>query len=201
MRTLLHLFFAGSIAAIIIACPIAYKRWQDTQWRNFRVVEAGVLYRSGQMSLPRLQHVVAQYRIRTIVCLREGNALPDQAEEGWVNAVAKNFVRIPPRSWYPDAAGKVPSEISLQTFRAVMDDPANYPVLVHCFAGIHRTGAMCAVFRMDYQGWTNEEAMTEMRSLGYTILAQHEDVHRYFLRYRPPFERKGTLTLPVSRSK
>src|SRR2546426_357127 len=135
MRTMLQLFFAAAIAALIIACPIAYKRWQDAEWRNFRVVEPGVLYRSGQMSLPRLQHVIAHYRIRTVVCLREGNALPDKAEEKWVTDAAKKFVRIPPRSWYPDAAGKVPAEIGLQTFRDIMDDPANHPVLVHCFAG------------------------------------------------------------------
>ena len=39
-------------------------------------------------------------------------------------------------------------------FLAVMDNRANYPVLVHCFAGIHRTGTMCAVFRMEYHGWS-----------------------------------------------
>jgi hypothetical protein len=34
------------------------------------------------------------------------------------------------------------------SFLAVMDEPANGPVLVHCFAGRDRTGSMCAVYRL-----------------------------------------------------
>ena len=90
--------------------------------------------------------------------------------------MALNFKCIPPRQWLPDSTGKIPGDHSVAEFRKVMDDPANHPVLVHCFAGIHRTGAMCAVFRMDYQGWTNDEAMSEMRTLGYTMLEDHDDV-------------------------
>ena len=41
----------------------------------------------------------------------------------------------------------------------VMADPGNYPVLVHCFAGIHRTGAYCAVYRMEFERWDNADAM------------------------------------------
>ncbi len=62
-----------------------------------------------------------------------------------------------------------------------MDDPANYPVLIHCYAGIHRTGTMCAIFRMDYQGWTNDEAMNEMRTFGDTMLDDHEDILGYLI--------------------
>jgi protein tyrosine/serine phosphatase len=193
------LVIAGFIACLVIAGPIAYKRWSDKQYRNFHVVEEGVLYRSGQLPLPRLQQLVAIHGIRTIVCLREGNAPPDQQEEAWVKAKALNFVRIPPKQWYPDETGKVPADSSVQTFREVMDDPANYPVLVHCFAGIHRTGTMCAIFRMDYQGWSNEEAMAEMRALGYTILDDHEDVHGYLMSYRAPAAAKAVPVLPVSR--
>ena len=34
-----------------------------------------------------------------------------------------------------------------------MDDPDSYPVLIHCNAGLNRTGVMVAVYRMEYQGW------------------------------------------------
>jgi tyrosine-protein phosphatase SIW14 len=186
MRKYLHLLFAGCIAALVLGVPLAYKRSRDKDFRNFHVVEPGILYRSGQLPLPRLQEFIANYGIRTIVCLREGNDPADQLEERWATNKALNFVRIKPLTWYPDATGKVPSEASLQTFRNVMDDPANFPVLVHCFAGIHRTGTMCAVFRMDYQGWTNEMAMAEMRALGYSILDDHEDVHSYLSTYHRP---------------
>jgi tyrosine-protein phosphatase SIW14 len=192
MRKTLSLIFAGLIAALLVAGPLGYKRWRDREYRNFHVVEDGVLYRSGQLPLPRLQQFVLTHGIRTVISLREGDKIDDQHEEAWVKAKALKFVRIPPRQWWPDAAGKVPAEASLKTFREVMDDPANYPVLVHCFAGIHRTGTMCAIFRIDYQGWTNDEAMAEMRTMGYSLLDDHEDINGFLVKYRP----KHAVTAP-----
>jgi tyrosine-protein phosphatase SIW14 len=203
MPTKLAVVFAGLIATLVVAAPIGYKRWHDKEYRNFRVVEEGVLYRSGQLPLPRLQQFVQTHGIRTVVCLRKGNDPIDQQEETWVTARGLKFVRIQPPTWYPDETGKVPAEAALQTFRDVMDDPANYPVLVHCFAGIHRTGAMCAVFRMDYQGWSNEQAMAEMRTMGYSILDDHEDVQGFMIQYRPPHARTVPQIpgLPVGRQR
>jgi tyrosine-protein phosphatase SIW14 len=48
-----------------------------------------------------------------------------------------------------------------------MDDPANHPVLVHCTAGRDRTGAMCAVFRMEFDRWRPDDALAEMREFGF----------------------------------
>ena len=70
-----------------------------------------------------------------------------------------------------------------------MDDPNAYPVLIHCFAGKHRTGALCSIYRMEYQHWTNEEAMQELKSLGYTNLDTEEDVQGYLESYVPRWKR------------
>ena len=200
MQNLRALIFGSLIVGFMISAPITYKLWYDREYRNFHVVEEGVLYRSGQLSLERLQKVVADHNIRSVISLRDGDTAIDQAEESWVKATRKmRFFRIPHRDWKSDSTGTIPAEANLDTFRDIMDNPANYPVLVHCFAGIHRTGTMCAIYRMDYDGWTNDAAMKEMRAMGYTVLDKHEDVQHYFLRYRAPFERKPTLAMPVSR--
>ncbi|MBI1832191.1 MAG: tyrosine-protein phosphatase, partial [Planctomycetes bacterium] len=155
MQKLLPWILGPLLVVSMIAAPLGYYRWRDREFRNFHVVEEGVLYRSGQLPIHRLQELVFARGIRTVICLRKGNDPNDQREEEWIKARGLKFVRIPPPRWYPDADGKTPADDALKTFRAVMDDPANYPVLVHCFAGYHRTGAMCAVYRMDYQGWKN----------------------------------------------
>src|SRR5262249_24455751 len=56
---------------------------------------------------------------------------------------------------------------TIDQFLAVMDNPANYPVLIHCKAGLHRTGVLAAVYRMEYQGWERLEAWRELRSHGF----------------------------------
>ncbi len=55
-------------------------------------------------------------------------------------------------------------EPGVRKFREVMSDPNNYPVLVHCTAGIHRTGAYCAIYRMEFEHWTNERAIDEVKA-------------------------------------
>ena len=39
-----------------------------------------------------------------------------------------------------------------------MDDKSNYPVLIHCYHGIGRAQVYSAVYRIEYEGWSNEEA-------------------------------------------
>jgi protein tyrosine phosphatase (PTP) superfamily phosphohydrolase (DUF442 family) len=50
---------------------------------------------------------------------------------------------------------------------ALMADPANQPVYVHCRHGQDRTGIVVAAFRMKQQGWSLADAETEMQAFGF----------------------------------
>src|SRR5436190_428795 len=60
-----------------------------------------------------------------------------------------------------------PNPAQVKQFLDVVTDPANQPVYVHCQYGRDRTGAMCAVYRMEASGWTREEALEEMHAFGF----------------------------------
>jgi protein tyrosine/serine phosphatase len=169
---------------LLIAGPVAFACHQQAQTRNFRVVRAGVLYRSGQMTLDGLKRVIHDYGIRTVVNLREGVTRADVAEETYCVAEEINFLRIPPRNW-AEVDGVVPVEEGVRKFKGVMSDPRNYPVLVHCMAGIHRTGAYCAIYRMEFERWSNDRALAEMRACGYSNLDDEWDILGYLEQYRP----------------
>lgn len=87
----------------------------------------------------------------------------DLAREGDINERANAeregmaFVRIPMTT---DAR---PSQDAIDKFLALVNNPANHPVYVHCMGGRHRTGAMTAVYRMTQDGWTAERAFAEMK--------------------------------------
>ena len=69
-----------------------------------------------------------------------------------------------------------------------MDDPANYPVLIHCKAGLHRTGILVAVYRMEYEGWTPQAAIRELKDNGFgefVCSSANNYVQEYILTYRP----------------
>src|SRR5947209_1252053 len=155
----LQFIFAGLIVALLIGGPCAYARYRHIRMRNFHVVREGVLYRSGQLSLDGLKRVVHDYRIKTVVTLRDaarpGELPPDHEEEEYCRKEEINHFRLPQKAWEA-VDGSVPNEVNVVKFREIMNHPANYPVLVHCLAGKHRTGALCAVFRMEHDRWTNQ---------------------------------------------
>jgi tyrosine-protein phosphatase SIW14 len=188
MTKLLRISFALALLAFALGVPLVYRFRQDAAFRNLHVVRDGVLYRSGQMTLDGLKRVMHDHGIKTVVTLRDahvpGERPPDAAEEEYCTKQGYNYVRIPPRSWYA-SDGSVPAEKGLDVFRKVMSDPANYPVLVHCFAGIHRTGAYCAIYRMDFERWSNDQAIAELRAHGYETLDDDWDILGFLETYRP----------------
>jgi tyrosine-protein phosphatase SIW14 len=177
-------------AAIVIALivgPVAFALHLQAQARNFRVVRQGVLYRSGQMTPSGLRRTFFDYGIKTVICLRDGTRPEDQEEEAFCNSEEINYVRIPPNAW-GDLFGAPPAEEGVRKFRDVMSNPSNYPVLLHCLAGIHRTGIFTAIYRMEFEHWTNAQAMDELCACGYIELEDHLDVLGYLENYRPAWQ-------------
>lgn len=181
--------FLGLVLALAIpAVPVAYASHHLTSWRHFRVVEEGRLYRSGQLSPAALDRAVHDHGIRTIVCLRNlarpGDVVPENAEELWCAARGIRYLRLNPAAW-DTPAGRA----NLDAFLEMADDPDSGPLLIHCFAGLHRTGVYCAVYRMERDGWTNAEAIAEMYAIGYF---QEDRTALEFLQTYAP--RNGRLT-------
>src|SRR5262245_13868615 len=110
LSTLLFALRLLLVAGFIVG-PVLFANYQQKQMKNFRVVQDGVLYRSGQMTLDGLRRAVHDYGIRTVISLRDartpGETPPDAAEEEFCKDLDILFVRITPRPWEgPD--GSVP---------------------------------------------------------------------------------------------
>jgi len=182
-----------------VAAPVGVAVSEQRQYKNFHVVHPGVLYRSGQLTTGALARIVHDERIRTVVSLREGLDARDVAEERFCAREEIRFVRLPPvmRGWEGES-GDSDNDDNVRAFLEVMRDPANHPVLVHCFAGIHRTGAYCAVFRMEFEGWDNERAIAEIKAMGYDNFDNEMDIRGWLEGYRVGSLSTGELKiLPV----
>lgn len=182
-------FLALAVGVLVAAGPVAFYRYREQHERNFRVVADGVLYRSGQLTPEGLARVLREYGIRTVISLRKAHERSDGWEEPFCAQRGVRHVRIVPRVWAADEDGDIPAEEAVKEFLAVMDRPENYPVLVHCFAGIHRTGTMVAIFRMEYQGWTPQQAMAEMEYRGFDLEEMEADIASYLRSYVPRRQR------------
>jgi tyrosine-protein phosphatase SIW14 len=189
----LHCFLGMLIVSLLIGGPLAYSRHRKEQSRSFHVVVEGKVYRSGQMSFSTLQRTIQEYGIKTIISFR--HIRPERGteevllkEEELCTKLGTRFIHIPTSSWSADDDGIIPAQEPVDRFLKVMDDPSVYPVMIHCFAGMHRTGSFCAIYRMEYQHWTNLEAMRELKELGYKHLDAEQNVRSYLEGYRPRWE-------------
>lgn len=189
MPTAARAVLAALVVLLVTAIPLLHRVRQHETYRNFRAVEDGQLYRSGQMTLDGFARVVREQGIGTIISLRDtkddGKPPPDQFEADYCRAHGIAHHRLSPANWSaPD--GLVPAAANVAEFLRILDDPATRrPVLLHCFAGIHRTGAYCAVYRMEYDGWSPAEAVAEMQAMGTPRTTFEDDVLGFLTDYTP----------------
>lgn len=75
-----------------------------------------------------------------------------------------------------------PRDEEIQRFFDVVLDPERQPVFIHCLAGKDRTGTMAALYRIEVDGWSPEEAAQEMMRFGFH--AYFRDLERFVAAYR-----------------
>lgn len=193
---------ALSVAGLVVGVPAAYYRAGYAHAKRLRVIDDGKAYRCGQLTAEGFREAVRRYRIKTVVNLQE-EARDPLIPERWQTApsVAESEVcrQLGVRYVALDGgildhpgqeAGSRPRAID--DFLAIMDDPANHPVLFHCKAGLHRTGLLTAVYRMEYDGWTKAKAVRELRANGFGTFAATEGndyLKRFILDFKPGVRR------------
>ncbi|MGZ3698399.1 MAG: tyrosine-protein phosphatase [Bdellovibrionota bacterium] len=99
---------------------------------NFRVVDPGI-YRSARPDEAALAAMVNQLELKTDLDLE--NADDDVAQESVVAAaLGIRFISKPMSAVFE------PKDQEIDEILAILADPANYPILVHCQHGQDRTG-------------------------------------------------------------
>ena len=92
--------------------------------------------------------------VKTVIDLRRDKL---DGAEGWAEAYGLRYVNIPLTTKRPA------TDEQAEAFLKLVNDPANWPVYVHCKGGRHRTGEMTALYRITKDGWTADESYHEMR--------------------------------------
>jgi tyrosine-protein phosphatase SIW14 len=185
-----------ALATMLVYVPFQYYRYAWEHAKRLRPIEEGRVYRSGCMSADGFRDAIGKLGIKTVISFWDEDPDPTLFASRFNHASIKeselcksmgvNYRFIYVQLLNDDRAGK-DRPMAIDDFLAVMDDEASYPVLIHCKAGLHRTGVMAAVYRMEYNGWTREEALHELRShgFGYFIANTSND---YILQYVMPYQ-------------
>ena len=91
-----------------------------------------------------------------------------------------------------------PSSEDVARFLAIVNDPANQPVFVHCHVGRHRTGVMTAIYRLAHDGWTADRAYAEMKQYkfekGFLQGFFHTELKNYVYDYYSQLSRQNAAS-------
>ena len=94
--------------------------------------------------------------IKTVIDLRTSESEKTQVEAAGMKAIA-----VPIEMTRKGLRQKVDQVVAL------MADPANQPVYVHCRHGQDRTGIVVAAYRMTQDNWSLKDVEAEMQSFGF----------------------------------
>jgi len=139
---------------------------------NFGQVNAQ-FYRGGQ-PLRGDYVALASLGVKTVIDL-QADGQPD--EERLVQAAGMTFHRI------PMTTRVAPTEQQIAEFLGLVNDPAAQPVYVHCAGGRHRTGVISAVYRMTADGWTADQAFSEMKHYKFGMDFLHPEFKSFVYAY------------------
>ena len=135
---------------------------------NFETITEGKVYKSGVIPPDEIADYVKEYKIKSIVDLR----FPGTGDDVNNPEIPKELVaekaaaaKIEGLNYFNIGSDQVPKPHNLEAFFKVMDNPANYPVLIHCFHGVGRAEMYSAIYRIEYENWDRDEARTETRLL------------------------------------
>lgn len=184
MPVWLRWVFATLILAGVVGVPTAYYRAGYAHAKRLREIAPQKLYRSGQLTADGFREAVRRHGIRTVINLQE-EARDPYLPEGWQQPaklresevcaeLGVRYIALDGGVLAPDAPEGLHRPPVIDEFLHILDNPANYPVLFHCKAGLHRTGLLTAIYRMEYEDWSTAAAVEELRANGFGTFAATE---------------------------
>jgi protein tyrosine/serine phosphatase len=135
---------------------------------NLKVISEGKVYKSGVIPPDDIADFVKEHNIKSIIDLRfpgTGDEVNNPEIPVELIAEKKAAAKIKGLNYFNIGSDQVPKPENLEAFFKVMDNKANYPVLIHCFHGVGRAEMYSAIYRIEYENWDRDEARTETRFL------------------------------------
>jgi len=154
-KYVLVLFAAASIAGL------AYRHHQ--RYKHLAVHEGGMMYRAAWVEPDVMSTLIERYQIRAVVNLCEPG---EMGEQRWVDerAAVKNsgarLIELP----MPTSVDITHPQIAKHL--EILNNPDNYPMLVHCQHGVTRTAKFLSIYDIVHRGMTAEESLNAQPLFG-----------------------------------
>jgi tyrosine-protein phosphatase SIW14 len=161
-----------------------------TRIDNFGVVNSN--YYRGAQPKGRDYADLASLGVKTLIDLTSDDA--DASEKAMAENAGMRYVQIPMTTHEP------PTSAQLAEFLRIVNDPASQPVYVHCVGGRHRTGIMTAAYRMTRDGWTADQAFSEMKQYKFGADFLHSEFKDFVYRYPTVLARTAPAAVATTKA-
>lgn len=138
----------------------------------------------GSQPLPEEYKQLAKLGIKTVIDLR--NDTKDFAKSS-AESSGLQYIN------FPMSDKKYPQPDTAQKFLEIANNPANWPVYVHCAGGRHRTGVMTAVYRIMVDGWDMDRSYAEMKQYDFYTAWGHQAMKDYIFDFYNDTKQKETI--------
>ena len=135
---------------------------------NFEIITEGKVYKSGVIPPSEIATYVKKYHIKSIVDLRmpgTNDLVLNPEKPGELQAEREAVAKITGVNYFSNPSEQVPNQKNIDVFTKIMDDKSNYPVLIHCYHGTGRAEMYSAIYRIEYENFTNEAARSGVRTI------------------------------------
>ena len=152
-----------SVAAAVACACGAYAYHHHHRYKHLAVHDPGVVYRSAWLEPDALAEVIEQHDIRAVVNLCAPGETGEPrwaAERATVAGCGATLIEVE----MPLSVD--PADPAIERHLAVLADPGNYPMLVHCRHGVTRTAKLLAMYDIALGGRTAEQTLAAQPTFG-----------------------------------
>jgi protein tyrosine phosphatase (PTP) superfamily phosphohydrolase (DUF442 family) len=147
---------------------------QPQNLSNFQAVSDS-LCRGAQPSADGFREL-AKSGVHTVLDLRGAGGRSSE-EAKLVGNLGMQYVNIPLDGF------KAPTVDEVSKIFSVLNDQSAGKIFVHCRRGADRTGTVLALYRIQHDHWTNQQALTEAKTM--KMAAAERLMQKFVLNYHP----------------
>lgn len=174
------------VTVLVLIAGFAF--YQKKVRYNLVTISENKVYNSGVIAPEKLPEVLGENHIKTVIDLRDGLERTElnpetkkqvSAEENAIDKIAGvHYFNLP--------TDQIPQDSTVKKFLKIMDDPKNYPVLIHCHHGVGRSRLFSSIYRIEYENFSNEAARAKARYLWELSgnFSKNSDKGMYLTNYR-----------------
>lgn len=152
---------AGVVIALLVAA-LVYR--QHHRYKHFAVHEPGKVYRSAWVDSDVFAELIPRYHVKTVVNLCYPGEMGDRnvAQHAAVEGAGAKLIDLP----FPPNDTWDLDYPSVAEMERILDDPANYPIWIHCQHGRERTVKALAMYDIRERHLTAKDSLQRMPLFG-----------------------------------